>query len=401
MQAFVLGCHAALAGDVDDEHDFAFVGFEVDVVAIDVLDGKAQYVGIHFGGFLGCVGGGGLGFGLGFGRRGGLGFRFGFWRCLRGRACGHCGLGRIINQRGRAANCRHQSHRRQTHFAHHTTSHEKILSIASSAAQRPDKVHKQTIMNKPAKPRCRDSALFAVRSPVDTPIEKSLAKVATETRDHPRRERVNHRRNRKSCHHRNPRSLPSAVHVLRRTVRVNVLPAGSAAGAKNTYAGYPTMTTLGAFYSFEVAVRGEPNADTGYLRDIKHIDRAVRETVVPTIATAFGSATAEPAELLANTLPALNRAIGGGLQSVRWFLSPYYSLEVAMPAAPQAEQRAHRVLIRERFDFAAAHRLHVPQHSDDANRATLLCAPLPIKDASTYSYLNHNPHRRHHHHGGH
>lgn len=160
------------------------------------------------------------------------------------------------------------------------------------------------------------------------------------------------------------------MHVLRRTVRVNVLPAGSAAGAKNTYAGYPTMTTLGAFYSFEVAVRGEPNADTGYLRDIKHIDRAVRETVVPTIATAFGSATAEPAELLASTLPVLDRAIGGGLQSVRWFLSPYYSLEVAMPAAPQAEQRAHRVLIRERFDFAAAHRLHVPQHSDDANRAT-------------------------------
>lgn len=165
------------------------------------------------------------------------------------------------------------------------------------------------------------------------------------------------------------------MHVLRRTVRVNVLPAGSAAGAKNTYAGYPTMTTLGAFYSFEVAVRGEPNADTGYLRDIKHIDRAVRETVVPTIATAFGSATAEPAELLASTLPVLDRAIGGGLQSVRWFLSPYYCLEVAMPAAPlpaapQTEQRAQRVLIRERFDFAAAHRLHVPQHSDDANRAT-------------------------------
>lgn len=188
------------------------------------------------------------------------------------------------------------------------------------------------------------------------------------------------------------------MHLLRRTVRVNILPPGSPAGAKNTYAGFPTMTALGAFYAFEVAVRGEPNPHTGYLRDIKHIDRALRDTLVPAITAAFAAPhQSSPAHLLAQALPALNTALDGGLASVRWHLSPYYSLEVPMPSATSPS----RVLIREKFDFAAAHRLHVPTLSDEANRATFgkcnnrsghghnyqfePCVSVPLTNSSTFN----------------
>lgn len=172
------------------------------------------------------------------------------------------------------------------------------------------------------------------------------------------------------------------MHLLRRTVRVNVLPPGSPAGAKNPYAGFPTMTAMGAFYAFEVCVRGEPDAHTGYLRDIKLIDRAVRDTVVPAVTAAFGRTDAHPATLLADTLPALDRALGGGLLHLRWHLSPYYSLEVTMPPATAAAC----VLIREKFDFAAAHRLHVPTLSDETNRATFGKCNNPSGHGHNYQF---------------
>jgi 6-pyruvoyltetrahydropterin/6-carboxytetrahydropterin synthase len=98
------------------------------------------------------------------------------------------------------------------------------------------------------------------------------------------------------------------------------------------------------------------------------IDRAVRETVVPKVAAVLGDPHVDAAGLLMSTLPALDAALAGGLASVRWFLSPYYSLEVPMSSSTAAS--SPRVLIREKFDFAAAHRLHVPTLSDDANRST-------------------------------
>lgn len=171
------------------------------------------------------------------------------------------------------------------------------------------------------------------------------------------------------------------MHLLRRTVRVNVLPPGSPVGAKNPYAGFPTMTAMGAFYAFEVCVRGEPDSHTGYLRDIKHVDRCVRETIVPAVTAAFSRPETNLAVLLSEALPALDHALGGGLISVRWHLSPYYSLEVMMASASHA-----RVLIREKFDFAAAHRLHVPALSDEANRATFGKCNNPSGHGHNYQF---------------
>jgi 6-pyruvoyltetrahydropterin/6-carboxytetrahydropterin synthase len=58
----------------------------------------------------------------------------------------------------------------------------------------------------------------------------------------------------------------------------------------------------------------------------------------------------------------VDAALRGTVAAVRWYLSPYYSVEV-VKSEPSV------VLLRQRFDFAASHRLHVPALSDEENRA--------------------------------
>jgi 6-pyruvoyltetrahydropterin/6-carboxytetrahydropterin synthase len=151
------------------------------------------------------------------------------------------------------------------------------------------------------------------------------------------------------------------MHLLTRTVRLCMLPPGAPAGTKNTYAGTPSLTAMGAFYAFDISVRGSPDAQTGYLRDIKVIDRAAHAVLLPGVQVAYADATTTPALTLAKLLAPLDAALGGGLSRVRWHLSPFFSMEMHM------DQTSH-VTLREKFDFAAAHRLHVPSRSDAENR---------------------------------
>lgn len=160
--------------------------------------------------------------------------------------------------------------------------------------------------------------------------------------------------------------------VLTRSVRFCVNPPAKDAAPlpgspDNTFAGFPSMRGLGRFYELVVRCRGEVDATTGYFLNIKVIDRAVREWAVPVIERACHERPeTDPAEVLRELLPGLSRGLGGVVESVRWNLSPYYSVEVSpMPAAPSVPV----VLIRQQFDFAAAHRLHAPALSDAENRS--------------------------------
>ncbi|MEL6329405.1 MAG: 6-carboxytetrahydropterin synthase [Planctomycetota bacterium] len=157
------------------------------------------------------------------------------------------------------------------------------------------------------------------------------------------------------------------MHTLRRTVRLVVNPAATTptppneTRGRNGYAGKPAMTGLGAFYELEVACRGEPDAATGYLIDIKVIDNAARGVVAPRI-EAGARTGGDPAAILAGAMGPLAAALRPvELDSARLRLSPYYAVEMST-------DNGQRVLIRQRFDFAAAHRLHVETLSDDENR---------------------------------
>lgn len=151
---------------------------------------------------------------------------------------------------------------------------------------------------------------------------------------------------------------------LRRIVRAN-LGGGhpeSLAPGSNGHAGQPAMLGMGVYYEFEVRCAGEPDRVTGYLLNIKLIDQAVREAVLPRVHRALlDEPRSSPVALVPMLATALADALTVPLVSLRWGLSPTYSLESRMNH-PQS------VLLRQRFEFAAAHRLHVPELSDQENR---------------------------------
>ncbi len=150
--------------------------------------------------------------------------------------------------------------------------------------------------------------------------------------------------------------------LLRRTVRFAVNPDESCDGS-NGDGGVPVAAGLARWYELEISCEGEPDPASGYLVNIKAIDHAVRERAIPVIALACSDdPTTDPARLLS----ALADAVQGGLTprvaSVRWNLTPSLSMELRM-------DDPNRVLIRQRFDLACAHRLHNPELSDEENRA--------------------------------
>jgi 6-pyruvoyltetrahydropterin/6-carboxytetrahydropterin synthase len=156
--------------------------------------------------------------------------------------------------------------------------------------------------------------------------------------------------------------------TLRRRVRVNFGHPGHSIEGKgcNGYAGLPAMHGWGTHYDIEVTCAGPVDPRVGYLVDIKEIDRAVRSAVIPLIAESRArSIPSNPGELLPRLASALSDELLGRLQSLRIHLSPYYSVEVHMNTAASISPR---VLIRQKLDFAASHRLHAPHLSPEENR---------------------------------
>ncbi len=156
--------------------------------------------------------------------------------------------------------------------------------------------------------------------------------------------------------------------TLRRTVRFCVNPPGevrAAAGEESGapgFSGRPSMRGLGRFYEVEVQCRGDTDASTGYLLNIADVDRAVRTIVIPIVERECRERPAtDPGVLMSEMTGALDRALRGRLRALRWRLTPYYSVEMATADTT-------RVVLREQFDFAASHRLHVAGLSDEENR---------------------------------
>jgi 6-pyruvoyltetrahydropterin/6-carboxytetrahydropterin synthase len=154
---------------------------------------------------------------------------------------------------------------------------------------------------------------------------------------------------------------------LNRLVRfsINDTP-GEAAGGRNGYSGAPGMASwTSRHYEVLVACEGDVHPVFCYLIDIKAVDRGVRDVLVPAIARACCGTNQtrplpHPAQLLHECLHSLNERLGGLLRSVRWFLNPTFSVEVAMSSPSRA-------LLRQKFEFAASHRLHVPTLSEEEN----------------------------------
>ncbi|MBL8745800.1 MAG: 6-carboxytetrahydropterin synthase [Phycisphaerae bacterium] len=155
------------------------------------------------------------------------------------------------------------------------------------------------------------------------------------------------------------------MHTLTRTIRFSVNPgrgAETGSAPANGFAGIPSMRGLGRYYELHVTCRGEPRSPSGYLLNIKEIDTTVHAGVIPLIAQACrDNPESNPVELLPGIVEEIRRRLGGVFERVRWNLTPYYSLEMTADTS--------HVLLRQSFDFSAAHRLHVPSLTDEQNRA--------------------------------
>ncbi len=158
------------------------------------------------------------------------------------------------------------------------------------------------------------------------------------------------------------------VITLTRTVRFSINPRGlrDAPGGvsrdSNGYAGRPGFRGLARYFELDVACAGEPDKASGYFKDIKELDRAVRRVAVPAIERACDQdETQSPAGVLASFFGELNAALDGSLVEVCWRLTPTYGVSMRVTDV-------NTVRLRQRFEIAAAHRLHVDALSDEQNR---------------------------------
>ncbi len=131
----------------------------------------------------------------------------------------------------------------------------------------------------------------------------------------------------------------------------------------NSFAGRPGLIGFGRHYELTLRCRDAINPQQQYVRDIKAIDRAAHAHIIPQLhSAALSQGSTCPARVLAQTYDATNAALGGVLSDVTLHLTPTYSLMITA-SHPQ------HVTLRQRFDFAAAHRLHNPELDDQTNRA--------------------------------
>lgn len=124
------------------------------------------------------------------------------------------------------------------------------------------------------------------------------------------------------------------------------------------------MRGLGRYYELTAIVRGMPHPETGYIVGIQDIDAPVRSAVLPAIDRAcLYTPTREPAAMMAELWDLASASLPQPLERLIWALSPAYKVEMSVN-----DREEGRVLIRQRFDFAAAHRLHSPALSEAENR---------------------------------
>jgi 6-pyruvoyltetrahydropterin/6-carboxytetrahydropterin synthase len=153
---------------------------------------------------------------------------------------------------------------------------------------------------------------------------------------------------------------------LTREVRFCVNPQDDgqlAVAPTNSFAGYPSLLGLGYYLTLEVTLVGEPSPQTGCVQNIKHIDQAVREIVVPLV-TAYvhrGRPTGD-AMLLTGIYDRLKNAWPPSeLHHLRLALSPYLTLSFFAREFPM-------IRLSQKFEFSASHRLHNPALADEENQ---------------------------------
>ena len=133
----------------------------------------------------------------------------------------------------------------------------------------------------------------------------------------------------------------------------------------NSFGGFPSLTGAGQYFELAVTLAGQLDPTNQYLLNIKDVDRAVRQRIIPhfqhivrsgrfggganTLVTSF--------DILRPLWPSAR------LESVRLSLTPTLGLSIL-------DQEYPMVRLSQKFEFSASHRLHNPGVPEEQNRAT-------------------------------
>ncbi len=153
---------------------------------------------------------------------------------------------------------------------------------------------------------------------------------------------------------------------LVRTVRLALSAAEEAQQAPaNTAAGHPRWVDGASWVEIVVHVAAEPDARTGFVADIRELDGLTRALAARACAEARGA----PSHAAALQAVARGMAEALGERFLLAAMRPAPGLLLAL----ERDDMTH-ALICQRFEFAAAHRLHSPALSEEENRAVFgLC----------------------------
>jgi 6-pyruvoyltetrahydropterin/6-carboxytetrahydropterin synthase len=152
---------------------------------------------------------------------------------------------------------------------------------------------------------------------------------------------------------------------LTRTMRFCLSARGDRPPRHNGYAAWPPLRGLERFLELHVRCVGQVDPETGYFLNIRHIDQAFRGHGLPWLEARLAEASDPGAialgSLMQGLLETMQAPLEGRVSELTLQLSPYHSITIERNAM-------ERVILRQQYEFAAAHRLHVPHLSEEENR---------------------------------
>ena len=130
----------------------------------------------------------------------------------------------------------------------------------------------------------------------------------------------------------------------------------------NSYGGYPSLRGFGHWLALDVTVAGPLEESSSYLINIKQIDAAVRQLVVPFVSDAVrGKHPLTPEQCLPEILRRLALQFPSlRIEAVALKLSPFLCVSIRESEAPM-------VRLSQKFEFSATHRLHNPALAEQEN----------------------------------
>ena len=130
----------------------------------------------------------------------------------------------------------------------------------------------------------------------------------------------------------------------------------------NGYGGFPSLTGFGPFISVDVTLAGPLDPVSGYLINIKQIDKTVRDRVIPAVGQVIhGPGKKTLAQLVGRLYQMLEAWPPLSLEEVTLHLSPFQTFSVHASERPM-------IRLSQKFEFSATHRLHNAKATDEENR---------------------------------